>query len=801
MKQALKKLTQTLLLLTVLLGGIPALAGGLLVVLPDNTAMDSPMSSRRVITPLELRSENINVEINSDSNTATTTVKQVFYNPSERDVEGSFMLPLPTGSVIDSFKMNVNGEMTEMELLKADAARKIYEDIVRQARDPALLEYVGRDLFKVRIFPIQAKKESTIELTYTETLNNISGLSEYNYSFGTGKHSSVTPNNVAINITIEGSKALRTIYPTTLDCEVIRSNNDKRAVIGFEKAGFQPDQDFKLLFSITDQTTTPSFDLIPLPVDASEGFFYLALYGGQPDSSKEKIVKKNIIFVIDTSGSMSGGKLEQAQQALAFCLDNLNDGDNFEVVRFSTEAEPLFGELRNATVENRQQAGKFVKDLRPAGGTAIYEALEKTLKQADASANKDNQTLIVFLTDGEATVGPTSNNDINAMVKKNLTDNVRIFCFGIGYSINTHLLDTLAEYSGTQTTYVTPNENLELKVTSFYQQIRFPSLANLTLSCEGAVKLLEIFPNTLPDLFAGSTQIILGRYQNTGNAVVKISGQRGTEEITLTKEVTFPVAVSEQFNRDFSFIPRLWASRRIGYLLDQIRRNGDQEELREEIIKLARKYAIITPYTSGLILEDQERRKVGAEHKILAKFSEFDRAVMKDYNESLRRESASRQDQVGQRAVQNAAMTQTYKSSYNLADTKYEAPVMSSTMAGVGGMANMAAGTSSRPSPYARSSDTARNVAESRQISDQVQNINSRNFYNQNNRWVEEELLEVTLEKPWKGDIVVVEFAGEAYFELIRKYPELAPYLSLGEEVDFIFNKQYYQIRNQKETL
>ena len=289
-------------------------------------------------------------------------------------LEGTYLFPLPSGAVIDRLAMEIDGKMSEAELLPADRARAIYEEIVRKSRDPALLEYVGRGAFRLRIFPIQPRAGKLVRLRYTQLLKSDSGLTEYVYPLNTEKFSSAPLEQVSISVELEGRLPLKSLYCPSHEVE-IRRDGERRAVVGWEARRVWPDTDFKLVFS--RQSDPLGISLLASRRAGQEGYFLLL---ASPGLSPGQVQPKDICFVVDTSGSMAGGKLEQARRALAFCLDNLNAGDRFEVIRFATEAEALFGELAPAGPAAVRRAQDFVSGFKPLGGTAIGDALAAALR-------------------------------------------------------------------------------------------------------------------------------------------------------------------------------------------------------------------------------------------------------------------------------------------------------------------------------------------------------------------------------------------------------------------------------------
>src|SRR5947208_12102922 len=433
--------------------------------------------------PLEVSSHHVDVKI--DGQVAVTSIDQEFYNPNDQRLEGIYMFPVPRGAHIDKFSMEIGGKMADAELLRADKARQIYEDIVRKMRDPALLEYAGRDLFKVRIFPIEPRSRKPVKISYTELLRSDAGTVTYSYPLSTEKFSAQPIKSLSVKVEVKLEQPLASIYSPSHKVEIKREGPN-RAVIGYESKDEKPDTDFQLVYS--SEKRDVGLSLITHKAGGEDGYFLVL---AAPTVAKEpKLAPKNVVFAVDTSGSMAGAKLQQAKKALQFCVENLNADDRFEIVRFSTEAESLFGKLSEADSEHRKRASNFIADLKPIGGTAIADALQTALKaRMEKSAHP---FVIIFLTDGLPTVGTRNPEEIVANVKK--AGDARIFSFGIGSDVNTQLLDQIAEGTRAFSQYVLENEDLEVKVSNFYTRIKEPVLTNVRLEFGGGVRTSKLYP-------------------------------------------------------------------------------------------------------------------------------------------------------------------------------------------------------------------------------------------------------------------------------------------------------------------
>ncbi|MGZ4987991.1 MAG: VIT domain-containing protein, partial [Limisphaerales bacterium] len=323
---------------------------------------------------IEIESTHVTAKIRDQ--VARTQVEQVLYNPNPQQIEGSLLFPVPRGAQLDKFTMEIDGKMVEAELLKSGKARGIYEEIVRKMKDPALLEYADRDLFKLRIFPIPPHGQKRVTFSYTQVLKSDSGLVSYTFPLNTTRFSTRPLKNVSVKIDLESTQPLKSIYSPSHKVEVRRKGDD-RATIGFETVDAKCDSDFELFYKA--DTDELGANLMTYKTGNDDGYFLMLLSPGVV-AKKHAVNPKDVTFVIDTSGSMQGNKIKQARKALEFCVDSLNEEDRFEVIRFSTEVEPLFHGLRKVSDGSRKEAQDFIKDLQATGSTALDSALQEALK-------------------------------------------------------------------------------------------------------------------------------------------------------------------------------------------------------------------------------------------------------------------------------------------------------------------------------------------------------------------------------------------------------------------------------------
>ncbi len=547
------------------------------------------------IPPLSVKYHHVKVEIVDQ--VAKTSVDQVFINHFGRDIEGTYIFPVPEGASVSDFAMFIGNERVQGEILDSREARRIYEDIVRRMRDPGLLEYMGRNLFRARVFPIPANGEKRVQISYTEVLKAENGLVKYLYPLNTEKFSRDPLTDVSISVRVESRVPIVNIYSPSHRVSV-RKDGQGLARVGYEDKDVRPDKDFLLYYSLSKD----DIGLSLMNWEGPEGSFFMLLASPRFAAPGERIVAKNVVLVLDSSGSMSGTKIAQAREAARFILNHLDRRDEFTVIDFDEGVTAFSEGLLPATGDNVGRALKFVDAIEDSGGTNINDALLGALSRM---RDGERPSYVLFLTDGLPTVGTTETADILRNLAKGNERRSRIFVFGVGDDVNTELLDRIASDHRGASVYIGESENLEAALSSFYEKISSPLLADLAVEFKG-IETSQVYPRVLPDLFKGSQLVLVGKYSGDGPVSVVMTGKAGREGKRFVLE-SRPLTGSDKF----SFLPRLWATRRIGYLLEEIRLQGQNKELVDEIRRLGLKYGIVTPYTSFLVTE-KERMTIDA---------------------------------------------------------------------------------------------------------------------------------------------------------------------------------------------
>ncbi len=680
-----------------------AWADGFIIPVPPGPDKPFPPS-------LSIKYHHVDIEI--DNQVAQTSVDQIFINNHHRDIEGTYIFPIPQDASISKFSMFVGGEEIKGKILDKDEARSTYQDIVRRKRDPALLEYFKDGMFKASVYPIPAHGETRIKLYYSEVLKLSGGICGYRYTLNTEKFSKDPLQSVKVNVKITSKTPMKTIYSPSHDIR-IEKQDDYHASVTYVEENTRPDKDFLLYYTVSEQDI--GFNLLPFEDEDHQGFF-LAMISPQVEVEADRTSSKNIVFILDTSGSMKGEKIRQAKGALSFCLNSLNKSDRFNLIDFDDQVKSFETGLVRAGSENVQKALSFVDKTEADGGTNINEALLTGLGQIESA---DGPSFVIFLTDGLPTVGETDINNILKNVKGANKSKTRLFVFGVGYDVNTRLLDRLAQDNHATSDYVRPTEDIEVKVSSFYKKVSYPVLTDVRLTFDGA-EVSDLYPKELPDIFKGTQLLVLGKYKSGAHTRAVLTGSAQGSDRRFSYEVSFrPDGKND-------FIPRLWATRRIGYLIDQLRLHGQDKELVDEVVRLSKKYGIITEYTSFL---------VDADYRL---------ALRELAPQAEKKLAESSLNVVGSGAVSRSQAAK---------------DVVTALRA---------------PQAYIDEEGREQKVSK-------IVQMGSRTFFNKNGLWVDSD---------YEGKIepAKVKIFSEAYFKLLSQAPEVGKYMALGDEVIFLLH-------------
>jgi Ca-activated chloride channel homolog len=728
-----------LLVMLLLFSGLAAVASAQGVIVPGPCRRCPELPRPMPVLPRALPIKSIKIDTKINSQVATTHVEQVFRNDTNFTLEGTYLFPIPESASIAEFAIWDGDKRLVGEVRTREEARRIYDEIVRRQRDPGLLEYAGKDLFQASIFPIPPHSDKKLELTYTQVLRAEGGTASYRYPLGTGRQLTQI-GSVAGRVEVESREPLRNIYSPTHTIDVKRSS-DRRSSVSFESESGKEQQDFQLFYTISKEDF--GLTLLTHREPGKHGYFLLMI-SPKDDWSEQEYSAKDVVFVVDTSGSMAEeGKMEKARAALLYGVRILRPQDRFNIISFAGEEHLMEAGLIAADTKGRARGENFIKALRPVGGTNINQSLLASLRQFN-EADRERPKMLVFMTDGLPTVDETNVTKIVDNVRKAAVPGVRLFTFGVGYDVNTALLDKLAAENGGVADYVEPKEDLEVKVSNFFSKVNYPVLTDLQIDLGGAQTDL-VYPRSNPDVFRGSQVTLIGRYSNAAdlNSVqLKLSGKAGGSSRTFTyANQSFPLRSDAN-----EYLPRLWATRRVGWLMEQVRSNGEQKELRDEIVDLGTRYGIVTPYTSYLALED----------------SVISRRTTSNF-QLLTRPGTGATDRIGGLSSAGAR-----NAPPQAAVTVGEEAIQLSKMA-------------------REQQDLAYVRAEKK--SDVVRRVEGKTFYLIDGVWTDSEF-KAESRLPEK----TVVFGSEEYFALVKQNAKLGNYFSLGERVVVVLDGRVYRV-------
>lgn len=738
------RLRNLLLALLLALPAVEAAAQGIIVPGPCRDCRRPWVPPAR-ISPLPIESVTLDTKIVGQ--VATTHVTQVFRNPHDAILEGTYFFPIPSDASITEFAIWDGDRRLVGEVRSREEARRIYDAIVRRVRDPGLLEYAGENLFQASIFPINPRSTKKLEITYTQVLRAEAGTVAYRYPLGVGRNAAPVE-RVAGRVEIEGAGGLRAVYSPSHEVDVSR-RGDRRALVSFEARGEEGRRDLQLFYSLSEAAVGAS--LLTYREPGKDGYFLLLL-APRSETVQREYAAKDVVFVLDVSGSMRDeGKIDKAKRALQFGIRGLNPADRYNVIAFSGEARLMEEGLIRADAAGIRRGISFVDGIRATGGTNINEALTTAFAQFPREGTRPK--LLVFLTDGLPTVGETDPDRILANVRAARRDGMRLFSFGVGYDVNTRLLDRVAAENGGTADYVEPQEDLERKVSGFFDKVNHPVLTDLRLDM-GAVRTDLVYPRDLPDLFRGGQVALVGRYRNEAElrgVTLRLTGTAGTVRQTFT----YPGQAFPRRAETHDFLPRLWATRRVGWLMEQIRTNGESRELREEVTELGTRYGIVTPYTSYLALEP------GAQNM------------------------AMEEARLNRGAVGDASM-RAGGSGAPPSPPPPPSPVMAAVSADSVMVVTGRAGVVQSRVSRARQ-DAVRTESDA---GTRMRNVGTKTFYLRDGVWTDAEIR--------AGNtlpVTEVEFGTDAYYDLVTRIPELARFFALGERVAVAHGGRVYRTR------
>src|SRR6266511_35749 len=538
------------------------------------------------------------VQVDISGRAARVTVEEWFRNNGPILDEGMYHFPLPGEAVFSSYSLWQGDQELRGEAMDAVQARSIYEAIVRQKRDPALIELAGQGLIRARVFPIAPGETRKITLKYTQLLDRAGDAWRFRYLGDRNRQTAPR----SFRLEVDSAARLGDPYSPTHQVQVTRRDNRLEVTLGEGNTGTG---DFELLLPLARGLI--GLSLVPHHPAGEDGYFMLLLAPGA--AADAAALRRDVVAVIDVSGSMSGEKIQQAKSALIQLLGTLREGDRFRLVAFSGGVRRYAQGWTEVAADTRHDAESWIRSLDAEGGTNIAGALTEAFAQAPAV-----QSLGVGLyrTAGQAATGETDPERIAGSAEQG-RGKFRVFSLGIGDDVNTYLLDRLTERARGTTEYIRPGENIERAVGTLAAKVASPVLTDVTIAAGSGIELYDMQPGNLPDLFAGDEMVVFGRYRGTGSAEqsVTVQGRRNG------RQEEFRTTFADRANDDARYIEQLWAARKAGALSREIRLRGQTGELMDALKQLALRYGILTEYTSYLVQEPTVALRRQAENRVM----------------------------------------------------------------------------------------------------------------------------------------------------------------------------------------
>ncbi len=582
-----------------------------------------------------VRVERADVSVGINGNVAATTLVFALRNDSAVPLETQILVPVPSHAAIRGFQLDSVGNEPTAKLLPIDEARAIYQSIVSKAKDPGLLEFVGTSLIRSSVFPVPAHGTNTVRLTYEELLTPDGDRLDYTLmrsdalgaEGGTWRGGERLLTQWSYSLDIKADRAIASVTSPSHAIDITRPETvtGQRVIVKSTPGAATTPGPFRVSILLAKgEQPTGTLVLYPDATVSADGGGYFMLMVSPPPAQKQdgqRTLSREVTLVIDRSGSMRGQKMEQAKAAAIQVIEGLREGERFNIIDYSDSVQSLFPEPQARNAETIKQARAYIAAIEANGGTNIHDAMIEALRpkvQAELP-------LVLFLTDGLPTVGQTSESHIRLAIEKANEAGAaegrtkrRIFTFGVGVDVNVPLLSNIATASRAASTFVLPDENVEIKVSQVARRLEGPVLASPTCQATAGGRgprlgyiqspIRDVQPTELPDVYEGEPLVLLGVYTTqSGPQQLTIQGKSSRGDVEI--DVSFDASKARVQN---AYVSRLWARSKIGWLIDQVRKNGEtgtsagdlkNKELVDEIVRLSTKFGILSEYTAFLAIE------------------------------------------------------------------------------------------------------------------------------------------------------------------------------------------------------
>lgn len=548
-----------------------------------------------------LKHTNVKAEISGFLSRVKVT--QEFENNFTDKIEAVYVFPLPNNAAVDDMTMKIGERTVRGKVLKREEAREVYETAKSNGQIASLLNQERPNIFTQSVANILPGEKVIIEISYVETLKYEAGTYEFVFPMVVGPRyipssvnateaQKISPpvakeragHDISLEVKLDAGVPVESVVSKSHQVESAMLSANSYSV-KLKNENTIPNKDFVLRYDVAGKKIE---DAVLVHRGEKGGYFSLILQ--PPDKvDAQDVTPKEIVFVVDTSGSMEGFPLDKAKESMKMALQGLNPQDTFNLITFAGDTSVLFEKPVSATPENLRKAWAFMESRQGGGGTEMMKAIRTAL---DPSDSQSHVRVVCFMTDGY--VGNES--EILSEIQKH--PNARIFSFGIGGSVNRFLLDKMAEEGRGEVEYVTLTDDGSAAAKRFHERVRNPLLTDISLDF-GGLQVADVYPTKINDLFSAKPVVINGRFTKAGNGVIKLKGKSFGREIVREIPVNFP---ENEPNHDV--LATLWARTRIDDLTKQDYQNT-KPEIKEQITSLGIEYRLMTAFTSFVAVEER----------------------------------------------------------------------------------------------------------------------------------------------------------------------------------------------------
>ncbi|HLM25118.1 MAG TPA: VIT domain-containing protein [Pyrinomonadaceae bacterium] len=553
-------------------------------------------------------------------------VTQHFENPFKEKIEAVYVFPLPQNAAVDDMTMIVGERTVRGKILPREEARAVYESAKSSGKVAGLLDQERANIFTQSIANILPGEQIKITISYVERLSYVNGAYEFVFPMVVGPRyipgeqtsnhrrsgggfapdtdrvpdaSRITPkpappemrsgHDISLDVTLDAGLIIDNLTSKTHVVDIQRPDI-RSARLRLRESSTVPNKDFILRYDVAGQAIQDAV----LSHRSEKGGFFTMIIQPPERVAPDDVTPKELVFVLDTSGSMNGFPIEKAKETMKLALDNLYPSDTFNLITFAGDTVILFPEPVPATGENMRKARAFLESRSGAGGTEMMTAIKAALKPSD---DQSHVRIVCFITDGY--VG----NDMEIISEVQKHQNARVFAFGIGSSVNRFLLDKIADVGRGEVEYVGLNDDGSAAARRFHERVRSPLLTDISIDWNG-LPVADVYPQRIPDLFSAKPVVVTGRYTSPGRATVRLKGKMAGQDFVRDVPVELPETMASH-----DVLASLWARARVDNLMNQDYQGAQsgnmRADLKDTITQLGIEYRLMTQFTSFVAVEER----------------------------------------------------------------------------------------------------------------------------------------------------------------------------------------------------